>query len=90
MAIHEIFEEESLVSYWEKFGTIAFDQAQKAMLTSCVLKNPDATSNEPDLHCCFSFTIQRDGHNMYAVPPLSLLGFHLLPFLLPSTDSSVY
>jgi hypothetical protein len=32
--------EDSLVSYWEKFGAIAFDQSQKAILTSCTLKNP--------------------------------------------------
>ena len=64
MAIHEIFEEGSLVSYWEKFGTIAFDQSRKAMLTSCILKNPDPASKVSVLHCCFSFTIRRD-HNMW-------------------------
>lgn len=63
IAIHEIFEEDSLVSYWEKFGTIAFDKSQKAMLTSCVLKNLDPNSTEPN-HCCFSFTIRRDNHDM--------------------------
>ncbi|KAF1808564.1 hypothetical protein P152DRAFT_462427 [Eremomyces bilateralis CBS 781.70] len=40
IAIHEIFVENSLVSYWEKFGAIAFDASQKAILTSCSLKNP--------------------------------------------------
>lgn len=64
LAIHEIFQEESLVGYWEKFGTIAFDKTQKAMLTSCVLKTPDAESHDSDLHCCFSFTIRRDSHDM--------------------------
>ncbi|KAI9751608.1 MAG: hypothetical protein M4579_006001 [Chaenotheca gracillima] len=64
VAIHEIFEEESLVSYWEKFGTIAFDNAQKAMLTSCFLKNPDPKANDSIIHCCFSFTIRRDSHNI--------------------------
>lgn len=39
--------EDSLVSYWEKFGAIAFDQSQKAILTSCTLKNPhDDDENE--------------------------------------------
>ncbi|KAI9844560.1 MAG: hypothetical protein M1837_005519 [Sclerophora amabilis] len=70
VAIHEIFEEESLVSYWEKFGTIAFDNAQKAMLTSCLLKNPDPKSNDASLHCCFSFTIRRDSHNMLVGLPI--------------------
>ena len=63
--MHEIIEEHSLVSYWEKFGAIAFDQSQKAMLTMCSLKNPDPTSKDPLLRCCFSFTIRRDTHNMY-------------------------
>lgn len=40
LAIHEIIAEDSLVSYWEKFGAIAFDQSQKAILTSCSLKTP--------------------------------------------------
>ena len=40
LAIHEIIAEDSLVSYWEKFGAIAFDQSQKAILTSCLLKTP--------------------------------------------------
>lgn len=40
MAIHEIIAEDSLVSYWEKFGAIAFDQSQKAILTSCSLMTP--------------------------------------------------
>ncbi|TKA61780.1 hypothetical protein B0A55_11704, partial [Friedmanniomyces simplex] len=40
LAIHEIVAEESLVSYWEKFGAIAFDWSQKAILTSCTLKCP--------------------------------------------------
>jgi hypothetical protein len=40
LALHEIMAEDSLVSYWEKFGAIAFDQSQKAILTSCTLKNP--------------------------------------------------
>ncbi|KAI7586201.1 hypothetical protein KC346_g17532, partial [Hortaea werneckii] len=40
LAIHEVLEEESLVSYWEKFGAIAFDGSQKAILTSCSVKVP--------------------------------------------------
>lgn len=76
LAIHEIIAEDSLVSYWEKFGAIAFDQSQKAILTSCSLKSPetetDANGNSVTLNvkgkegvrCCFSFTIRRDTHNM--------------------------
>lgn len=63
LAIHEIIVEDQLVSYWEKFGAIAFDNTQKAMLTSCALKNPNSTSGD-GIRCCFSFTIRRDTHNI--------------------------
>lgn len=48
LALHEIMAEDSLVSYWEKFGAIAFDQSQKAILTSCTLKNPSEDDDEED------------------------------------------
>ncbi|KAH8687537.1 transcription factor Zn cluster transcription factor-like protein Rds2 [Tricladium varicosporioides] len=64
IALHEILSEESLVNYWEKFGAIAFDQNQKALLTSCSLKNPDDQSKDPTIKCCFSFTIRRDDHKI--------------------------
>lgn len=64
LAIHEIIMEDQLVSYWEKFGAIAFDNTQKAMLTSCTLKPPNSTSPADGIPCCFSFTIRRDMHNM--------------------------
>ncbi|KAL4785184.1 acuM, Zn(II)2Cys6 transcription factor [Aspergillus varians] len=64
LAIHEIIVEDQLVSYWEKFGAIAFDNTQKAMLTSCTLKNPNATTPSEGIPCCFSFTIRRDNHNI--------------------------
>ncbi|KAL8960327.1 MAG: hypothetical protein Q9193_002951 [Seirophora villosa] len=64
LAVHEIIVEDNLVSYWEKFGTIAFDNSQKAMLTSCSLKNPNLKFNEPGIRCCFSFTIRRDTYDI--------------------------
>lgn len=64
IALHEILAEESLVNYWEKFGAIAFDQNQKALLTSCFLKNPDDQSKDPTIKCCFSFSIRRDDHKI--------------------------
>lgn len=64
LAIHEIIVEDQLVSYWEKFGAIAFDNTQKAMLTSCTLKNPNSSNPGNGIPCCFSFTIRRDNHNM--------------------------
>ncbi|KAF3008729.1 hypothetical protein E8E13_009809 [Curvularia kusanoi] len=67
IALHEIIAEPSLVSYWEKFGAIAFDHTQKAILTSCSLKNPDPNSKDPEIRCCFSFTVKRD---MWNIPAL--------------------
>ncbi|KAF9116012.1 hypothetical protein BGX27_005245 [Mortierella sp. AM989] len=44
LCIYELMAEESAVNYWEKYGNIAFDAGQKAVLTSCLLKNPDPES----------------------------------------------
>jgi len=71
LAIYELMAEESVINYWEKYGNIAFDNGQKAVLTSCLLKNPD-TANSPAsqsgragvINCCFSFTIRRDKYNI--------------------------
>ncbi|EXJ78145.1 hypothetical protein A1O3_09306 [Capronia epimyces CBS 606.96] len=63
LAIHEIIVEDQLVSYWEKFCAICFDQQQKAMLTSCTLRSPKADS-DAEIPCCFSFTIRRDNYNI--------------------------
>ncbi|KAF8550221.1 hypothetical protein OG21DRAFT_1514283 [Imleria badia] len=75
LCIYELMAEESAVNYWEKYGHVAFDSTQKAVLTSCVLrykplintsydrKRPggeDAPSEEGFINCCFSFTIRRD------------------------------
>ncbi|KAF9908719.1 hypothetical protein EC991_009529 [Linnemannia zychae] len=49
LCIYELMAEESAVNYWEKYGNIAFDAGQKAVLTSCLLKNPDPDSQSPPL-----------------------------------------
>ncbi|KAK5109571.1 hypothetical protein LTR62_006922 [Meristemomyces frigidus] len=64
LALHEVLEGESLVSYWEKFGAVAFDGRQKGVLTSCTLKTQEGAKEEGRVKCCFSFTIRRDGHNI--------------------------
>ncbi|KFA49359.1 hypothetical protein S40293_04164 [Stachybotrys chartarum IBT 40293] len=64
IALHEILTEESMVRYWEEFGTIAFDPAHETLLTACALKNPSDTSDHPIVKCCFSFTIRRDDHKL--------------------------
>ncbi|KAJ1911225.1 Transcription factor [Tieghemiomyces parasiticus] len=40
LSIYELMMEESAVNYWEKYGNIAFDASQKAVLTSCILQQP--------------------------------------------------
>ncbi|TGJ79300.1 hypothetical protein E0Z10_g9466 [Xylaria hypoxylon] len=64
ISIHEVMTEDSLVRYWEEFGTIAFDPAHDTLLTACALKNPDDRSNDPSINCCFSFMIRRDDHKI--------------------------
>ncbi|KAF1951087.1 hypothetical protein CC80DRAFT_509215 [Byssothecium circinans] len=83
VALHEILAESSLVSYWEKFGAIAFDSSQKAILTSCSLKNMDPNSTDPEIRCCFSFTVKRD---KYDIPALIVGNF--LPILDPTPPPS--
>ncbi|KAI5993059.1 hypothetical protein F5J12DRAFT_432588 [Pisolithus orientalis] len=75
LCIYELMAEESAVNYWEKYGHVAFDTTQKAVLTSCVLRykpvinthsskrkknDEDGPSEEGHVNCCFSFTIRRD------------------------------
>ncbi|KAG0168128.1 Transcription factor [Apophysomyces sp. BC1034] len=66
LCIYELMAEESAVNYWEKYGNIAFDPGQKAVLTSCLLRNPDPNSTNV-ISCCFSFTIRRDKYNIPTV-----------------------
>ncbi|KAJ1325116.1 RNA polymerase II-specific transcription factor-like protein [Microdochium nivale] len=64
LSLHEILTEDSLVRYWEEFGTIAFDPAHDTLLTACALKSPDDQSKDPIVNCCFSFMIRRDEHKI--------------------------
>lgn len=61
LAIYELMSEESAVNFWEKYGAIAFDKGQKAVLTSCNLRTKDGLKRKS---CCFSFTIRRDRYNI--------------------------
>ncbi|KAI0073538.1 hypothetical protein K474DRAFT_1666449 [Panus rudis PR-1116 ss-1] len=38
LCIYELMAEDSAVNYWEKYGQVAFNSQQKAVLTSCVLR----------------------------------------------------
>ncbi|KAF9871180.1 putative transcriptional regulator [Colletotrichum karsti] len=79
VSLHEILTEESLVRYWEEFGTIAFDPSHDTLLTACTLKNPDDKATDPVVNCCFSFMIQRDNHKI----PTLIIG-NFLPNDVPS------
>jgi len=81
IAIHEILTEESLVNYWEKFGVIAYDQNQKALLTSCSLKNPIDGSKDSPIKCCFSITVRRDENKIPSLIVGNFLPQH--PVVLP-------
>ncbi|CRG88944.1 Regulator of drug sensitivity 2 [Talaromyces islandicus] len=52
LALHQIITEDQLVSYWEKFGAIAFDGTQKAMLTSsfnhCIVAMEASNMRDPN------------------------------------------
>ncbi|CDK29481.1 unnamed protein product [Kuraishia capsulata CBS 1993] len=61
LTIYEVMTEESSVNFWEKYGSIAFDKTQKAVLTSCNLRTRDGRKRKS---CCFSFTIRRDRYNI--------------------------
>lgn len=61
LTIYELMTEESSVNFWEKYGAIAFDKTQKAVLTSCNLRTKDGRKKR---NCCFSFTIRRDRYNI--------------------------
>jgi PAS domain-containing protein len=61
LCIYELMAEESAVNYWEKYGHVAFDSAQKAVLTSCVLRlRPAGDAQDGFVSCAFSITIRRD------------------------------
>ena len=63
MSLHEILTEESVVRYWEEFGTVAFDPEHDSLLTACALKSPDER-NKTVTNCCFSFMIRRDNYSL--------------------------
>ncbi|KAI9311588.1 hypothetical protein BX666DRAFT_1867847 [Dichotomocladium elegans] len=66
LCIYELMAEDAVVNYWEKYGNIAFDSGQKAVLTSCLLKIQDPIKTS-FVSCCFSFTIRRDKYNIPTV-----------------------
>jgi len=54
--IYELFEHQSVVEYWEKFASHAFESSSQSVNCHCVLLKP---SGEP-IPCAFCFSIKRD------------------------------
>ncbi|KLO09241.1 hypothetical protein SCHPADRAFT_879599 [Schizopora paradoxa] len=54
--IYELFENQSIVEYWEKFASHAFENTTQSVYSHCVLLKP---SGEP-IPCTFCFSIRRD------------------------------
>ncbi|TDL25900.1 hypothetical protein BD410DRAFT_895375 [Rickenella mellea] len=54
--IYELFENQSVVEYWEKFALHAFENTTQSVYSHCVLLKP---SGEP-VPCTFCFSIRRD------------------------------
>lgn len=61
--IYELFENQSVVEYWENFASHAFENSTQSVYSQCVLLKP---SGEP-VACSFCFTIRRD---MFDLPNL--------------------
>ncbi|KAJ2879944.1 Transcription factor [Coemansia asiatica] len=92
VCIYELMSESSTVNYWEKYGEIAFDATQKAVLTTCVLQTAASVRAmvHPHQHqqqqlqpgaqtrCCFSFTLRRDKYKI----PLAIAG-NFMPIQQP-------
>ncbi|KAI9188077.1 Transcription factor [Blastocladiella emersonii ATCC 22665] len=85
--LYELMAEDSAVNYWEKYGGIAFDPGQKAVLTSCLLEyqgsgggedGGEGSGKKTPIPCCFSFTIRRDKYNI----PIMVVG-NFLPIQPP-------
>jgi len=100
-SIYEFMTEDFVANYWEKYSVIAFDNKQKAVITSCVLENPQ--SFKRSIKCAFSFTVRRDkfdipsaiiGNFMPYNPqliykdPFATNGMGLLGFLSPYSTPS--
>ncbi|KAH8119079.1 hypothetical protein DFH11DRAFT_1686070 [Phellopilus nigrolimitatus] len=54
--IYELFESQSVIEYWEKFASHAFENTTQSVFSHCVLLKP---SGEP-IPCTFCFSIRRD------------------------------
>ncbi|KAH6901963.1 hypothetical protein BKA70DRAFT_1307888 [Coprinopsis sp. MPI-PUGE-AT-0042] len=63
VCIYELMAEESAVNYWEKYGHVAFDSTQKAVLTSCVLRYKPRFDLDDQTSTLGASTITSGDHN---------------------------
>jgi len=54
--IYELFENQSVVEYWENFASHAFESTTQSVFSHCVLLKP----NGAPVPCTFCFSIRRD------------------------------
>ncbi|KAI0081329.1 hypothetical protein K474DRAFT_1588145 [Panus rudis PR-1116 ss-1] len=54
--IYELFENQSVVEYWENFANHAFENTTQSVYSHCVLLKPNGTP----VPCTFCFSIRRD------------------------------
>lgn len=54
--IYELFENQSVVEYWENFASHAFESTTQSVVSHCVLLKP----NGAPVPCTFCFSIRRD------------------------------
>jgi hypothetical protein len=54
--IYELFENQSVVEYWEKFASHAFENSTKSVFSHCVLIKPSGVP----VPCAFCFSIKKD------------------------------
>ncbi|RDB15465.1 Regulator of drug sensitivity 2 [Hypsizygus marmoreus] len=75
LCIYELMAEESAVNYWEKYGHVAFDSSQKAVLTSCVLRYKPhlgtAPTSSPGAHAHRSSSTAASAPSSYLIKSTS-------------------
>lgn len=54
--IYQFMDKNSVLNYWEKFASHAFENTTQSVMTTCVLLSP---TGQP-IHCAWCFTIKRD------------------------------
>lgn len=70
----QLFENQSVVEYWENFASHAFENTTKAVYSHCVLLKP---SGAP-LPATFCFSIRRDIFDLPSIVIGKLVGFLLI------------